>query len=53
MQPVFKLKTFTMKTVMEDIKIRSRHGNWHAEDKYADKKLQRDTKNEGLNRIAN
>lgn len=42
-----------MKTVMEDIKIRSRHGNWHAEDKYADKKLQRDTKNEGLNRIAN
>lgn len=29
---------------MEDIKIRSCHGNWHAEDKYVDKKLQTDTK---------
>lgn len=26
---------------MEDIKIGSCHGNWHAEHKYVDKKLQR------------
>lgn len=39
---------------MEDIKISSCHGNWHAEDKYVDKKLQRDTKKmKGINWIAN
>lgn len=44
MQPIFKPKSFMTKTVTEDIKIGSCHGNWHAEDKHVDKKLQTDTK---------